>query len=365
MRDEPWVVVDTETNGLMSPIYTVEIAAQRMQGWARDGQPFRMLLNHDVPIDRAAEALHGYSRDFLLQNGSDPIEAHHCFRDYAGNLPLVAYNISFDWDRTLLPEYGRLGIPAAGKKGFCAMTLARRTVFGTANYKLETLKEHFRLNAERSHRGRNDVETLCGLFEQVFAPRLTKAAIVGFESIAAFSRQTPVARCLEQVTGAGEPVWHFVDDSNQSQGPLTLPQLKSFLSDQARYVWRDGMPEWTISTSLPEFTEQPKPERKKRRNDGDSTAKPAKADDKLYKLHYSRWVDEVIGLCQGILADGVVNELEVLKLQEWLTGCPCTHIYPINVIADHVERIVCDGIITPQELADLKECLDNLLPVTG
>lgn len=364
MRDEPWIAVDTETNGLMSPIYTVEIAAQRMRGWQRDGEPFRVLLNHDVPIDPAAEALHGYSREFLRQNGADPMEAHRWFRDYAGDLPLVAYNLSFDWDRTLWSEYCRLGVPPAGKKEFCAMTLARRTISGTANYKLETLKEHFCLNAERSHRGRNDVETLCSLFEQVFAPRLTKAAIVGFDSIATFSRLTPVAKCLEQVTGAGDPVWHYVDENNQSQGPLTLPQLKALLSAQARYVWRDGMPEWTISTSLPEFTEQPKPQRRKRKDD--SGAKPLpRADDKVYKLHYSRWVDEVIGLCRGILADGVVNELELLKLQEWLTGCPCTHLYPINVIADKVERIVCDGVITQEELADMKQCLDNLLPVAG
>jgi hypothetical protein len=51
MRDESWLVVDTETDGLIEPVQVVEIAAQRMRGWQRDGEAFRVLLNHDVPID--------------------------------------------------------------------------------------------------------------------------------------------------------------------------------------------------------------------------------------------------------------------------------------------------------------------------
>jgi hypothetical protein len=123
MRDEAWIIIDTETNGLTPPICVVEIAAQRMRGWKTEGEPFRVLLNHDVPIEPMAQALHGYSRKFLRENGMEPGEAHRRFREYADDLPLVAYNASFDWDRTLVPEYARLGLPQAGRKGFCAMTL--------------------------------------------------------------------------------------------------------------------------------------------------------------------------------------------------------------------------------------------------
>src|SRR5258705_8479449 len=111
MRDECWVIVDTETTGLYPPISAVEIAAQRMKGWERDGAPFRVLLNHDVLIEPAAEAVHGYSRHHLRQHGIQPRTAHALFREYAGELPLVAHNLSYDWDRVLLPEYGHLGVP--------------------------------------------------------------------------------------------------------------------------------------------------------------------------------------------------------------------------------------------------------------
>ncbi len=203
MTTEDWLIVDTETNGLYPPICAVEIAAQRMHGWEPVGKPFRMLLNHEVPIDPMAQAVHGYSREFLREHGEQPLCAHAAFREYAADRPIVAYNLSFDWDRVLLPEYRRLGVPVAGAKGFCAMTLARRTIIETANHRLETLKDHFRLSDAQSHRGLNDVMTTVRLFEVVLRDRLAAAGIVGFDKVARFSRATPVAKCRALVAPAG------------------------------------------------------------------------------------------------------------------------------------------------------------------
>src|SRR5882672_7894899 len=118
MHDTLWVIVDTETTGVFNPIYAVEIAAQRMRGWKREGDPFRVLLNHDVPIEPQAQSIHGYSREYLREHGLDPHDAHRQFHDYVGTLPLVAHNLTYDWDRVLLPEYQRLGIPVTGQRGF-------------------------------------------------------------------------------------------------------------------------------------------------------------------------------------------------------------------------------------------------------
>ena len=203
MINEEWLIVDTETNGLYQPICAVEIAAQRMCGWAPVGDSFRVLLNHEVAIDPMAQAVHGYSREFLRAHGEPPHKAHAAFREYAGELPIVAYNLSFDWDRVLCPEYRRLGVPVAGSKGFCAMTLARRTITETGNHRLETLKNHFKLSDAASHRGLNDVKTTVRLFETVFRDRLVPAGIVGFTRIARFSRATPVAKCRAMVLKKG------------------------------------------------------------------------------------------------------------------------------------------------------------------
>ena len=202
MTREEWLIVDTETNGLYEPVCAVEIAAQRMRGWEPVGEPFRVLLNHEVHIDPVAQAVHGYSREYLREHGVPPRDAHAAFREYAGERPIVAYNLSFDWDRVLLPEYRRLGVPVAGAKGFCAMTLARRVVVETSNHRLETLKDHFRLSDAQSHRGLNDVITTVRLFERVLRDRLIGAGVTGFEKVARFSRATPVARCQERIRQA-------------------------------------------------------------------------------------------------------------------------------------------------------------------
>lgn len=216
MKNEEWLVVDTETNGLMPPVCAVEIAAQRMMGWEPVGEPFRILLNHDVPIEPMAEALHGYSRVYLREHGQNPVAAHQAFHDYSGRLPIVAYNISFDWNRVLQPEYVRLGVPCSGARGFCAMRLARRVIAETANYRLETLKKHFRLSGGPSHKALNDVHAVVRLFQSIFRERLEASGITGFETVAQFSCRTPIVRCLEEIKKAvrEKRVWHVLRDEH-------------------------------------------------------------------------------------------------------------------------------------------------------
>jgi DNA polymerase III alpha subunit (gram-positive type) len=200
MKNESWVIIDTETNGLMQPIYAVEIAGQWMKGWEPVGKPFQVLLNHDVPIDPMAQSVHGYSREYLRKHGQDPKKAHKAFHAYAKDLPIVAYNISFDWNRVLEPEYKRLNVPQTGKRGFCALTLARRVINETDNHRLETIKDHFKLSTEQSHKGINDVAVVVSLFSRIFKHRLSAAGITGFNNVAAFSKKVPVAKCIEELS---------------------------------------------------------------------------------------------------------------------------------------------------------------------
>ena len=118
MNNRSWVIIDTETSGLMPPICAVEIAGQRMKGWEPDGQSFRILLNHDVEIDPMAQSLHGYSREYLRQHGEEPKKAHQAFHEYAADLPLVAYNIGSDWNRVLNLNIYVLMCLRPGKRAF-------------------------------------------------------------------------------------------------------------------------------------------------------------------------------------------------------------------------------------------------------
>ena len=128
MNHHSWVLLDTETNGIQAPIYVVEIGAQKMKGWLPDGPPFRRLLNHNANISPEASRVNGYTREILERDGDDPLAVYRDFAAYAGGLPVVAYNLAFDWDQVLLPEWQRMGLGPIGQRGLCALELARRLV---------------------------------------------------------------------------------------------------------------------------------------------------------------------------------------------------------------------------------------------
>lgn len=121
-----WILLDTETSGIRPPIFALELAAQRMGEWEPDGPTFRRLLNHNRDISPEASRVNGLSREILERDGDPPRQVHLDFAAYAGDLPLVAYNLSFDLDQVLRPEWERLGIEPIGQFGFCALRLAQR-----------------------------------------------------------------------------------------------------------------------------------------------------------------------------------------------------------------------------------------------
>lgn len=362
MHKEHWLVVDTETDGLAQPIHAVEIAAQRMCGWEPEGKPFQILLDHDVPIDPAAEAVHGYSREYLRKHGADPIEAHNLFHEYAQDLPIVAYNLSFDWDRVLLPEYSRLRLPTAGSKGFCALTLSRRTIPESPNYKLETLKQFFSISTGRSHRGRNDVETLVRLMTDIIKPRLINGGIEGFAAIQKFSHQTPVASCLEMIRNAvpQNPEWYVLQEDLSHAGPFTVAYIKSALGDRSFFAWREGMAQWVSSEELPEFASLT-PKKRAPRPKKAAPLPPARKQRDPVAQAIKQEIAELTGICKGIMSDGVITADEFILLRNWLISCPHPNIYPMNVIADLVEKIAEDGIFTTQEHDELMAFLEEKL----
>ena len=172
MKDHLWILLDTETNGIQSPIYVVEIGAQKMKGWLPDGPPFRRLLNHNANIPPEASRVNGYTREILERDGDDPLLVYRDFAAYAGGLPVVSYNLAFDWDQVLLPEWERLHIAPIGQRGWCAFELARRLLdpVPAGNCKLQTLRQFYRLPERGAHTALGDVQTVVDLLGSVLRP---------------------------------------------------------------------------------------------------------------------------------------------------------------------------------------------------
>src|ERR1017187_4700956 len=117
MNATKWVLLDTETTDLTAPIFVVELAAQRMRGWEPDGEGFRKLLNQITDIPAEASRVHGYTREILERDGEPPIKVYRAFVEYAGGLPLVSFNLEYDLDEVLKPEWKRLRIAPIGSRG--------------------------------------------------------------------------------------------------------------------------------------------------------------------------------------------------------------------------------------------------------
>ena len=186
---EKWVIVDTETTGLSAPIRVVEIAAQVMDGWTPVGEPFSRLLDHGIDVPEASTRIHGYTRDILERDGVQPARAYEALREVVETLPLVAYNLPYDWDDVLVPEWKRLGVNPVGSRGFCALRLAQRLLdpVPAGNCKLQTLRRYYGLPERAAHSAAGDVLTVVDLFLQVLRPIAEARGLQDWETLAAFA----------------------------------------------------------------------------------------------------------------------------------------------------------------------------------
>lgn len=192
MDNTEWVILDTETTGFSAPIFVVELAAQKMKGWEPEGPPFTSLLNHGTDIPPEAARVHGYTREILERDGDPPVDVYSAFERYVGSRPLVAYNLPYDLDKVLLPEWERLGVPPIGTAGFCALALTQRLLdpVPAGNCKLQTLRQYYRLPERGAHTAMGDVETVIDLLSGIIRPLAENRGLNCWKKISAFSTQT-------------------------------------------------------------------------------------------------------------------------------------------------------------------------------
>ncbi|MBD2770542.1 BRCT domain-containing protein [Hymenobacter sp. BT664] len=76
-------------------------------------------------------------------------------------------------------------------------------------------------------------------------------------------------------------------------------------------------------------------------------------------------VDQLVGICTGILADGEVNENEAVFFAEWVRKhAPAEPVWPFTDILQRLERIFADGVCDVEERAELKDVMEALCGFT-
>src|SRR5688500_11562803 len=74
-----------------------------------------------------------------------------------------------------------------------------------------------------------------------------------------------------------------------------------------------------------------------------------------------RAISELLGLCKGMVCDGVVTEGEAEGLRRWMRANPhAAGSYPANVLGRRLLQIFEDGRADEEERLDLLELLRSL-----
>ncbi len=70
----------------------------------------------------------------------------------------------------------------------------------------------------------------------------------------------------------------------------------------------------------------------------------------------------LVGIVQGVLADGELHDREIRFLNEWLSQAEnVSLVWPGQVIHAQVKQILADGLVSPEERAHLIRTLEALL----
>jgi NAD-dependent DNA ligase len=75
-----------------------------------------------------------------------------------------------------------------------------------------------------------------------------------------------------------------------------------------------------------------------------------------------RAASELVGLCRGVLADGIVSTPEALFIKDWIErNAHLATEYPFNYLYRNLLSALRDGVIDPEEEADLLGALVGLV----
>lgn len=172
MKRTEWVLIDTETTGIQSNDWVIEVCVQQMLGWAPRGPSRSWLIRAPRPVGSRAFGIHGISDAELEKSGEEPAEAHAEIIDYIDGRPYGAFNLSFD-RRMLNADWDRLKVAQRRRPSdaLCALRLSRLFVSESPGYSLDAIADHLSFRFKPKHRAKHDVKATVELLQQHISRR--------------------------------------------------------------------------------------------------------------------------------------------------------------------------------------------------
>ena len=168
LEELDFVVVDVEATGAKTPPNRlIELGAYRVR-YGRIVDEFVTLVNPELPIPRFVASLTRITNDMVK---SAPVFAEVAPRwlEFVGDAVIVAHNAPFDTS-FLNHEISRV-YPGHRmvNSHICTVKLSRRTLPGLANYRLDTIANHFSIPIFNRHRAGSDALATAQIFIRLLA----------------------------------------------------------------------------------------------------------------------------------------------------------------------------------------------------
>lgn len=81
-----------------------------------------------------------------------------------------------------------------------------------------------------------------------------------------------------------------------------------------------------------------------------------------HRRNQKKAINTLVGMCHGVLADGKVNDDEIMYMRKWLhKNAKFLKSYPLNIVFRRIETILKDGIIDQVERDDLYRMLSDVV----
>ena len=189
------IVFDTETTGFdpFNGDRIVEIGCVVVEDYLPTGEVYHVYINPERDMPTAAENIHGLSEAFLKDHQTfSEIVAE--FRDFCGDMKLVAHNAEFDmkfinWE---MEKLGFASYPA--NRAVDTLAIARRK-FPGANNTLDALCKRFSIdNSNRvKHGALLDAELLADVYLELMGGRQTGLSLVSATDEKIVSDSPPIS----------------------------------------------------------------------------------------------------------------------------------------------------------------------------
>lgn len=148
--------------------------------------------------------------------------------------------------------------------------------------------------------------------------------------------------------------WFYLDELNNRCGPVTAPELSAMrAAGRDVMVYSSGMSGWTPLLDIEQIERY-------------EFVLDRRTDSRLgtggYARLSDRHIDELLGVCKGVIADNFLANEEISYLNGWIESHPdLANAWPCRILAQRLKRVLIDGKIEEEERSSLLCFINRLL----